>query len=54
MSPVFLMKEALRGWLIAQGHSEKSADAFIDGGSAPSMVVSGGMVLMGIDSLDIL
>ena len=53
VSPVFPTVDALSAWLLEQGHSVKAADAFIDGGLAPSMIVGGGHgIRMNIDALD--
>lgn len=58
VSPVFESKAELKAWLMSQGHSESSAEAFVNDGWAPSMVSAVGkdgqrVVAMGIDSLDL-
>lgn len=49
-SPVFETKEEMRDWLIGQGHSERSANAFVEGGWAPSGLIAGGVFYSGIDA----
>lgn len=53
VSPVFPDEAALLAWLLAQGHSDRAARAFIKGGYAPSMMFSPATgLVMGIDTLD--
>ena len=51
VSPVFETKDAMRIWLIEQGHSESSADGFINAEWAPSMIVGPNGIRMGIDAM---
>lgn len=52
-SPVFASLDEMRVWLLAGGHSERAADAFIKCEWAPSMIMSAGkMYGPGIDSHD--
>lgn len=53
VSPVLATKAAMHLWLLGQGHSQKSAAAFIDSGWAPSMIFADGQIRVGIDSLDV-
>ena len=56
VSPVFETQEEMIEWLVSEGHSRKSAEAFVKDGWAPSLVVfrSGGDVeiLTGVDAAD--
>jgi hypothetical protein len=39
VSPVFATEDAVVGWLMEQGHSERAARAFVSNGWAPSMIM---------------
>jgi hypothetical protein len=56
VSPVFETEDAMRIWLVAQGHSEYATDQFIKAGWAPSMLMQEGRGCsgLGIDSYDFL
>lgn len=41
-SPVFESKEGMVRWLVGEGHSQAAAEAFSDGGWAPSMMLQTG------------
>jgi hypothetical protein len=52
ISPVFRTEAEAVEWLIGQGHSRTSAEAFIRSGWAPSFVMTGGHLYSGIDAHD--
>lgn len=53
VSPVFATSDQLIEWMMTTGgHSRKAAEAFIEQKYAPSMIISGNRVAVGIDSLD--
>lgn len=57
ISPVFATPQEVVEWLVSDGgcdgpHSRKAATAFVYAGYAPSMIMSGGVLRMGIDALD--
>lgn len=52
VSPVFDTAQGLGNWLVAQGHSEGAAEQFVQVGWVPSMVMHGGKVSMGIETLN--
>lgn len=57
VSPVFATKAELVEWLVTDGghdgpHSRRAAEQFIDSGWALSMVLSGGVIKMGVDTFD--
>lgn len=49
VSPVFETKDRMIQWLMDQGHSRRAAEAFAEGGWVPSMVITGGRLITGID-----
>ena len=53
-SPVFETRAELARWLVGQGHSAAAAGAFAVSGYAPSMVMTGGRLYMGIDAAAVL
>jgi len=53
-SPVFETREQLADWLVSEGRSRASADAFVKDGWAPSMVMVGGRIAMGVDAYDLM
>jgi len=48
-SPVLRTLDALRAWLVKQGHTPEQAAAFAEDKWVPSMMISGGKITMGID-----
>jgi hypothetical protein len=54
VSPVFQTEEEIFTWLIQQGHSEKSARNFVKAEWAPSMIIQGGAITMGIDACELM
>ncbi len=52
VSPVFQTKEKLIAALVKDGHSESAATNFVNGGWAPSMVISGGVIKSNIDACE--
>jgi len=51
VSPVFATQDEMRQWLLAQGHSEKATDEFIELGFAFSFVYKAGELKSNIDTL---
>lgn len=51
VSPVFATADECVRWLIEQGHSESAAKTFITIGHAPSLVMTSGGIVSGIDGL---
>lgn len=51
-SPVFGTADSLVAWLVENGHSRHAAEKFVHAGSAPSMVIAGGVLAQGIDTFD--
>lgn len=54
VSPVFKTEAAFIAYLIQQGYSEKSAQAFVKHGYAPSFVMMGGQFMDGIEASGVL
>lgn len=54
VSPVFATRAELANWLVEQGHSRAAAENFAETGYAPSFVMVGGRMAMGVDAHDLL
>jgi hypothetical protein len=54
LSPVLISHDALREWLLAQGHSEKAVDHFMIVGAASSLFFKDGQPVDGIEALAML
>jgi len=50
ISPVFETSDALVTWLVSEGYSHAAASRFVEGGWAPSMLMTGGVMLNDIES----
>ncbi len=54
VSPVFPTADGLENWLIGQGYSEGAAEQFTQVGWAPSMIMQGGRIATGIETLNMM
>ena len=54
ISPVFATTTEVVDWLVKQGHSRTAAEAFVEDGWAPSIVIVGNRMAMGIDAHDLM
>jgi hypothetical protein len=50
ISPVFATSADLVDWIVTQGYSREAAEAFIEHGSVPSMMMCGGRMYRDIES----
>ena len=54
VSPVLPTAEKLIGWMVSTGQTEEAAEAFIETGYVPSMMIWDGRIYMGIESAPLL